>query len=85
VHGAAPEIVCPTRHEVADVDDECVGHGQNFVPGTVWLLNFETARVVLGKQDGERAVVAVGASPKLAGLRGVLLRWVVDGAKGADG
>ena len=63
----APTVVCPTGHEITDVDDEGTGDGSDFLPGVVGALDLETVGIVLGPQDGEGAVVAVGASTKLVG------------------
>ncbi len=65
----APTVVCPAGHEITDVDDEGTGKGSDFLPGVVGALDLETAGIVLGPQDGEGAVVAVGASTELIGLR----------------
>lgn len=62
-----PTVVCPTGHEITDVDDEGTGDGSDFLPGVVGALDLETAGIVLWPQDGEGAVVAVGASTKLVG------------------
>ena len=63
----APTVVCPTGHEITDVDDEGTGDGSDFLPGVVGALDLETVGIVLGPQDGEGAVVAMGASTKLVG------------------
>lgn len=81
----APTVVCPTGHEITDVDDEGTGDRSDFLPGVVGALDLEAAGIVLGPQDSESAVVAVGASTKLVGLRCVILRWVIECAKRADG
>ena len=81
----APTVVCPTGHEITDVDDEGTGDGSDFLPGVVGALDLETVGIVLGPQDGEGAVVAVGASTKLIGLWCVILRRVIECAKCADG
>ena len=81
----APTVVCPTGHEITDVDDEGTGDGSDFLPGVVGALDLETAGIVLWPQDGEGAVVAVGASTKLVGLRCVILRRVIECAKCANG
>ena len=85
MEGGAPAVVCPTGHEITDVDDEGTGDGSDFLPGVVGALDLETAGIVLWPQDGEGAVVAVGASTKLIGLWCVILRRVIECAKCADG
>lgn len=67
MESGAPTVVCPTGHEITDIDDEGARNGNDFLPGVVRVLDLETARIVLGPQDGEGAVVAVGASTKLVG------------------
>ena len=85
MESGAPAIVCPTGHEITDVDDEGTGDGSDFLPGVVGALDLETAGIVLGPQDGEGAVVAVCASTKLVGLGCVILRRVIECAQCADG
>ena len=67
MESGAPTIVCPTGHEITDVDNEGTGDGSDFLPGVVGALDLETVGIVLGPQDSEGAVVAMGASTKLVG------------------
>jgi len=85
MESGAPTVVCPTGHEITDVDDEGTGEGSDFLPGVVGALDLETAGIVLGPQDGEGAVVAVGASTKLVGLGCVILWRVIECAQCANG
>ena len=68
MHGGAPSIVCPPFHQISKVDDECAGYWIDFLPRSIETLDFKTSRIMLRKQDGERAVVAMSACAKLPAL-----------------
>src|SRR4029077_12000469 len=85
MQGGDPAGVGPAGHEVADVDDETLRDGGDWLPLFLRVEDFEAAGGGVGAKDCEAAVIGVGACAELAGLRGDILMRVVEGADGADG
>lgn len=85
VESGDPAIVGPAGHEIADVDDETLPDGGDWLPLLLRVEDFEAAGDGVGAKDCEAAVIGVGAGAELAGLGGDVLMWVVQGADGADG
>src|SRR5438309_55708 len=79
-----PAVVGPVHHQVAEIDHERVSHRLDVDPRPGPGQDLQAARDVLGFQDGQRAVVGVGARPELAGCRRLGLVRIVDHAEAAD-
>ena len=85
VEGGDPAVVGPAGHEVADVDDETLRDGWDWLPLFLGVENFKAPGGGIGAEDCEAAVIGVGAGAELAGLGRDTLVRVVEGADGADG
>ncbi len=85
VEGGDPAVVGPAGHEVADVDDETLRDGGDWLPLFLGVEDFEAAGGGVGAENCEAAVIGVGACAELAGLGSDILMRVVQGADGADG
>src|SRR5882757_11105615 len=61
VQGRDPDVVRPTGHQVADVDDETPREDGNVAPLPLRVADLEATWGVLGREDGEASVIRVGA------------------------
>ena len=68
VEGGDPVVVRPARHEIAQVDDETPRHNGHIDPLAGLVVDLQPARLVLGFEDREAAVVAMGPGAELARL-----------------
>ncbi|MEM6745422.1 MAG: hypothetical protein AAF676_17060, partial [Pseudomonadota bacterium] len=81
VEGGDPAVVGPDLHGVADVDDIGPGLRQHVDPVAVPVAGLEPSGGAVGGEDGERAVVRMGAAAELAGLGRLVLLGVADDAE----
>ena len=65
MHGGAPSVVGPLRHEVSEVHHKAAGHTGNVNPRAVMVLNLKSSGRVVLLQNGQAAVISVSACPQL--------------------
>ena len=84
VQGRDPAVVGPLRHEVAEVDDEGIGHRLDIAPRPVATAHLQAAGARRRQKDREAAVIAVRARAQLAGQGRASRLGIVVEAHGCD-
>src|SRR5688572_21982453 len=84
VQSGNPVVIRPASHEIAEIYDETAYHNGHVYPDSSLGVHLEPTRFVLGLQDGETPIVAMGAGPELPRLRRHLRGGIIPHPQTAD-